>query len=71
LNIPSSVKVKTDGENYYSSQAGFAEDVSTFISVLHDWKHEGNSNVKVGSKARSTLVSENLANCIPFQLKQD
>ena len=71
LNIPSGVKIKTNGQDYYSSQAGVAEDVSTFISVLHDWKHEGNPNIKVGAKAHSALVSENLSDCIPFQLKQD
>ena len=71
LNIPSGVKIKTNGEDYYSSQAGYAEDVSTFISVLHDWKHEGNTNVIVGQSAPNNFVSTDLSKCIPFELKQD
>ena len=56
LNIPSGVKIKTNGEEYYSSQAGYAEDLSTFISVLHDWQHEGNESVE-GFEAKKAYVN--------------
>ena len=71
LNMPSGIKIKTNGTDYYSSQAGFAEDVSTFISVLKDWKHEGNNNVQLGGEAKKSYTNTNLGECVPFDLKRD
>lgn len=71
LNIPSGIKIKTDGESYFSSQAGVAEDVSTFESVLHDWKHEGSDEVTVGQTPPNNFTGKNLKNCVPMFLKQD
>ena len=71
LNIPSGVKIKTNGKDYYSSQAGVAEDLNTFTSVLHDWKHEGNDNVSTAQEAKRTYAGSNLGECVPFQLKRD
>ena len=71
LNIPSGIELTTNGKDYYSSKAGISEDVMTFTSVLHDWKHEGNNKVSVGHNPPNNFIKNDLSECVPLKLKQD
>lgn len=71
LNIPSGIELTTNGVDYYSSKAGIPEDIATFTSVLHDWKHEGNSKVQIGKNPPNNFVKNDLSECVPLMLKQD